>query len=176
MDMLQKKIPVLFVVAILFLTSVAELKAGENSILFHLKTGLKHDDAQLCVAYNEIWAALLEGLKVDVLIDAGAVNTYKIGWRGKDKFEKYKLPQNLKEQLAKQFEISIDKIPATYGDYLQLLKNEGATFYINGAMLVVAGIEKNMGELKNISAKFFKPISLKEMLRLRAGAELYVVY
>ncbi len=33
-------------------------EAGGERILFHLKIGLKQDDAQLCVAYNEIWAAL----------------------------------------------------------------------------------------------------------------------
>jgi len=55
-----------------------------NAILFHLKTSLKHDDAQICVAYNEIWAALAEGLSVKVLVDADAINTFKKGWRGKD--------------------------------------------------------------------------------------------
>ena len=30
-------------------------------ILFHLKTSLDHDDAQICVAYNEIWARLKMG-------------------------------------------------------------------------------------------------------------------
>jgi hypothetical protein len=42
----------------------------------HLKTSLKHDDAQICVAYNAIWAALEEGLEVNVLVDADAYFVY----------------------------------------------------------------------------------------------------
>lgn len=175
--MVKRKVSTLFIAVILIFVSVTGLYAEEKqTILFHLKTGLKHDDAQLCVAYNEIWAALKEGFKVEVLIDAGAVSTYKIGWFGKDKFEGYKIPKSLKEQLSKQFEVSIEKIPATYGEYLKLLKEEGANFYINGAMLVVAGIEEKFGTLENISTKFFKPVTLKEMIRLRTTADFYMVY
>ncbi len=47
-------------------------------MLFHLKTRLKHNDAQLFVAYNEIWAALDAGLKINEFINADAVKTYKI--------------------------------------------------------------------------------------------------
>lgn len=174
---MRKKIITLFVIVVLIAVTKTNIKAEENgTILFHLKTSLKHDDAQLCVAYNVIWAALKEGLNVDVLIDADAVNTYKIGWKGKDKFEGYKLPKNLKAQLSKQFEVPIDKIPNTYGEFLQLLKDEGANFYINGTMLVVAGIEKEFGSTENISAKFFTPVRLQEMVLLRADADMYMVY
>ena len=39
-------------------------KEKQKTMLIHLKTSLSHDDAQICVAYNMIWAALDEGLKV----------------------------------------------------------------------------------------------------------------
>jgi len=162
--------------ASLLLLSSMSLWASEETMLFHLKTSLKHNDAQLCVAYNEIWAALDAGLKVNVLIDADAVNTYKIGWFGKDGFEGYKMPENLKQLLADTFKKPIEQIPVTYGEYLIKLEKMGAKFYINSGMLVVAGIEKQMGTVDNIGPKFFKPISLKEMMQLRISANYYTVY
>ena len=148
----------------------------KSSILFHLKTSLDHDDAQICVAYNEIWAAVEENLEVNVLIDADAINTYKIGWRGKDDLESYKLPENLRKTLSKQFKLSLEKIPHTYGQYLSFLHDQGVHFYINGAMLVVAGVENDISSIENISAKFFKPIGLREMIKLRITSNFYVVY
>jgi hypothetical protein len=148
----------------------------ENSILIHIKTSLKHDDAQICVAYNEIWAALSAGMDVRVLIDADAVNTYKFNWLGNDKLGGYKMPENLRQTLAKQFETSLGKTPHTYGDYIQMLNKKGAKFYINSSMLVVAGIEDKLGETKNLTVDFFKPITLKEMMGLVRSSEKYLVY
>lgn len=145
-------------------------------ILFHLKTSLDHDDAQICVAYNEIWAALDEGLKVNVLVDADAINTFKVGLFGKDDIQDYKLPERLRKGLATQFEIPLDKVPETYGNFLEMLHKKGAEFYINSAFLVLAKIEDQMGTIENISAKFFNPVTLKEMLRLRTQADYYMVY
>jgi len=158
-------------------TIAAENTADGKTMLFHLKTSLKHDDAQICVAYNEIWAALAEGLDVKVLVDADAINTFKKGWRGKDDIEDYKTPQNLRQALAEQFtDGKLDDTPKTYGEFLNLLHDEGAEFYVNSSFLVVAKIEDQLGTVENLSAQFFKPIGLKEMLRLRTGADYYMVY
>jgi formylmethanofuran dehydrogenase subunit C len=79
---------------------------------------LKKDDAQICVAYNIMWAALEEGYKVKVLVDADAINTYKLGWKGKDDIEGYKIPENLRKSLADQFGVTLDAVPKTYGQLL----------------------------------------------------------
>ena len=160
----------------LMLAGSVAFAAESKTFLFHLKTGLTHDDAQICVAYNEIWAALEEGLKVKVLVDADATNTFKVGLFGKDDIENYKLPERLRKGLASEFEISLDEVPETYGIFLEMLHQKGATFYINSAFLVLAEIEKQLGTVENISAKFFKPITLKEMMRLRTGADYYIAY
>jgi len=173
----MKKTMLLLVVPMLLFSTQADVFAKEKpSILFHLKTGLKHDDAQICVAYNVIWAALEEGAAVKVLVDADAINTYKIGWFGKDAIEKYKLPENLRQGLASQFEVPFDQTPETYGDYLNMLHEKGAEFYINSAMLVVAGVEDQLGTVENVSAKFFKAITLREMIRFRMESDFYMVY
>jgi hypothetical protein len=128
------------------------------------------------VAYNAVWAALQEGLKVSVLIDADAVNTYKIGWLGKDDIEAYPLPERMREVLARQFAVPLERVPKVYGEYLVMLKEKGARFYIDEEMLITAGIAKQPGDLDRVSAKFFKAVTLPEMIRLRTSADFYLVY
>lgn len=159
----------------LMLTSGTHAADG-NTLLVHLKTSLKRDDAQMCVAYNVIWAALEEGLKVRVLVDADAVNTYKVGYFGKDDIEGYKLPENLRTTLARQFKVPIEQIPKVYGEYLAMLHKKGAEFFVNEEMLITAGIAKGPGDLERLSAKFFKPLTVPEMVRLRMTADRYLVY
>ncbi|MBI1194981.1 MAG: hypothetical protein GC138_03950 [Gammaproteobacteria bacterium] len=174
---MKKPLMALFTAALLALASGGLYAAEGKTMLFHLKTSLKHDDAQICVSYNEIWAALEEGLVVKVLVDADAINTFKVGWRGKDDIEDYKIPQNLRRALAKQFtDDKLDAVPKTYGEFLNMLHDKGAEFYVNSSFLVVAKIEDRLGTVENLSTKFFKPIGLKEMLRLRLGADYYMVY
>ncbi len=152
--------------------------ADENQEVFlvHLKTSLKRDDAQICVAYNIMWAALEEGFKVKVLVDADAINTYKLGWRGKDDIEGYKIPENMRQALSKQFSVSLESVPKTYGGYLLMLKDRGVEFYINTGFLIVSKIGTRENPLKKVSAKFFKPITLKDMVRLRNEAKYYMAY
>jgi hypothetical protein len=154
---MKKRWIILSLLLILFLPIIPEAFSEETqTILFHLKTGLKHDDAQICVAYNEIWAALEEGLKDDI--------------------QEYKLPERLRKGLATQFEVPLEQVPETYGAYLEMLNQKGAQFYINSAFLVLAKIEEQMGTVENVSAKFFQPITLKNMLKLRTTADYYLVY
>ncbi|MBI3994802.1 MAG: hypothetical protein HY349_02365, partial [Nitrospirae bacterium] len=140
--------------AFLVLSASFAPAAEPKTMLIHLKTSLKHDDAQICVAYNAVWAALQEGMKVNVLVDADAVNTYKIGWLGKDDIEAYPLPERMREVLARQFAVPLERVPRVYGEYLVMLKEQGAQFYIDEEMLITAGISKGPGDLSKISAKF----------------------
>ena len=84
----MKKITLLLVFLVM-LTALVSAESRPDNVFVHLKTGLKKDDAQICVAYNVVWTALHEGKNVNALIDADAVNTFRIGWRGKDSIEKY---------------------------------------------------------------------------------------
>ncbi len=170
---------IMFLISFFMLTiylSPSMADESDKTILFHLKTSLKKDDAQICVTYNMIWAALDRGLKVNVLIDASAVNTYAIRWFGKDSLQDYDIPERLRRSLSVQFNVPIKDVPRTYGEFLNLLHKKGANFYINTAFLVLAKIEDKEGSVENISAKFFKPVSLKKMLKLRTDADYYMVY
>ncbi len=59
----MKRLLILMIAFIfLFVTPISSLAAGDKEVfLVHLKTSLKKDDAQICVAYNIMWAALEEG-------------------------------------------------------------------------------------------------------------------
>ncbi|MBI3809022.1 MAG: hypothetical protein HY284_00985 [Nitrospirae bacterium] len=149
---------------------------GQKVMLIHLKTSLKHDDAQICVAYNAIWAALEQGLKVNVLVDADGVNTYKVGLFGKDSIQEYELPERMREVLAKQFNVPREKVPHVYGEYLEMLRSKGAAFFINQEMLVTAGLGSLEAPIERISVKWFKPVTMPELIKLRTAAEYYLAY
>lgn len=174
MKRIKKALVLIGIVLLIPVSSLAE--ESQETFLVHLKTSLDRDDAQICVAYNMIWAALDEGFKVKVLIDADAINTYKVGWFGKDDIEKYTLPERLRKSLSEQFKVPLNSVPETYGKFLEMLHKKGAEFYINTAFLVLAKVESQMGTVENISAKFFKPVTIKEMIKLRADADHYMAY
>jgi len=167
----------------LFLPLQLMAAQGEQSgrLFVHLKTSLKQDDAQICVAYNMIWAALKQGLAVDVVVDADGINTFKTGWfSDNDSIQDYKIPENLRTALSAQLDVPLNQIPETYGDYLIKLHKEGARFYVNKGFLIVAGIapepDKDMGKIADYAKKIFKPVSLKEMLNLRRQADFDYTY
>ena len=168
---------IIIAISFLFISVISAFAANDKDVfLVHLKTSLKKDDAQICVAYNIMWAALEEGYKGKVLVDADAINTFKVGWNGKDDIEAYKIPENLRKALSTQFGVSLDNVPKTYGDFLLMLKNKGAEFFVNTGFLIVSKIGKPDDLLGKVSAKFFKPISLKEMVKLRTTADYYMAY
>lgn len=162
--------------------SIEAKKEEDGGRLFvHLKTSLKHDDAQICVAYNMIWVALKQGIAVDVLVDADGINTFKTSWfSDKDSIQKYNIPENLRIAIAGQLNVSLNDVPQTYGDYLIQLHKDGARFYVNKGFLIVAGIapepDKDMGKIADYAKKIFKPVSLKEMLMLRRRADFDYTY
>ncbi len=145
-------------------------------ILIHLRTGMADGGAQLRAAYDVIWAALEEGLRVKVLIDADALTVYQRGWRGKDDIEARKLTEPLRHSLARQFAVPLREVPLNYGDYLAMLSEKGAAFYVNGTQLVAAGVEEQAGSATRLSAAFFTPVDLREIVDLRASSEIYLAY
>jgi len=150
---------------------------GATTILIHMKTGLKQDNAQIPVAYNQIWAALAEGLNVRVLVDASAVHIYKKGGvNGWEDLEGHRLPESLRKMLAQDFGVHVAQIPRTYGEYLRMLKDKGAKFYVNSEILVTAKIESAVGKTENLGPTFFTPVGPREMFRLWRDADLYMAY
>ncbi|HDZ00980.1 MAG TPA: hypothetical protein ENH52_05915 [Nitrospirae bacterium] len=172
----ERLISLLIIISLVLLVPPVSTAGEKETFLIHLKTSLQKDDAQICVAYNMMWAALEEGYDVKVLVDADAINTYKIGWRGKDDIEDYDIPDNLRQALSKQFDVSLESVPGTYGAFLLNMKERGVEFYINTGFLMVSKIGTPDDPLKKVSNKFFKPVTLKEMVELRTDAKYYMAY
>ena len=150
---------------------------GARTILIHIKTGLKQDNAQIPVAYNQIWAALAEGLNVRVLVDASAVETYMKGEaNGWEDLEEHQLPESLRQIVAKDFRVQVAEVPRTYGAYLRMLQDKGAKFYVNSEMLVAAKIKAALGKTESLGPTFFTPVGPRQMLGLRREADLYMAY
>ncbi len=85
----------------------------------------------------------------------------------KDTIQAYKIPDNLRQAMSRQFLVPIDEVPLTYGDYLVKLSKMGAKFYINKGFLIVSKIapepDKNLGKIAKYAADIFKPVTLIEI-------------
>lgn len=67
-------------------------------------------------------------------------------------------------------------VPKTYGEFLLMLKDRGVEFYINNGFLIVSKIGAPDDPLKKVSNKFFMPVTLKEIVKMRTGAKYYMAY
>ncbi len=164
--------PILAVVLITLLGSPALFA---ESILFHVKTALDKDDAQICAVPNVAVAAQESGDQVTLLFDASAVTSITRGWGWllfgeRTPMDAAALPERERRSLYEQFGIPLDGVPKDYGEYLQFLKERGAKIYVNRTMLT----------LYNIDPKDVDPVAvaadLKTMLGLFKKADRILVY
>lgn len=172
----------------LFLTLIICSSAGaeENSLgnngsssqksqtfLFHIKTSLDEDDAQICAAPNVAWAALNKGHEVILIFDGSAVTSVKKGgfWDStQTDMDRAKLPERERKALSQQFDYPLEKIPHNYGEYLHFLKKLGVKMYINRTMMLLYKIEP-----EEIDSSL-DPIELPKMIELMEHANVYVAY
>jgi predicted peroxiredoxin len=144
-----------------------------QTFLFHVKTSLDEDDAQICVAPNVAWAALNKGHEVILIFDGSAVTSVKRGgfWNStKTDMDRAKLPERERKALSQQFDYPLEQIPHNYGEYLHFLKKLGVKLYINRTMMLLYKIEP-----KEIDSSL-EPIELTKMIELMEHADIYVAY
>ncbi|MCL6480253.1 MAG: hypothetical protein K6U02_00865 [Firmicutes bacterium] len=167
-------------VAMAACTTAKNLPASEGPlvgkrVLVHLKTGFAQDDNQPCVAFNVAHAALMQGARVEMLFDAGAVVDLKI-WQGKPTSLAYELPEKLKTILQAQFpEPRKENFPRNYQELLHWLHGKGVEVTFNGSLAQLTSLSDDVhdvGQLEPIA----KPLALVELLHHRQRADLYLVY
>ena len=144
-----------------------------QTFLFHVKTSLDEDDAQICAAPNLAWAALNKGYEVILIFDGSAVTSVKKGgfWNStKTDMDRAKLPERERKALAEQFEYPLEQIPHNYGEYLHFLKKLGVKLYINRTMMLLYKIEP-----EEIDSSL-DPIGLTKMIELMEHADVYAAY
>lgn len=163
-------IPALFLLLPLF---SPDLQA--EKILFHVKTALDKDDAQICAAPNVALAAQLAGDEVTILFDASAVTSITKGWGWflfgeRTPMDAAALPERERESLNRQTGIPLEEIPQDYGEYLRFLQKRGVKLYVNQTMLTLYQIDPAHVD------QTVKPILLADLLNLFKQADRIVVY
>lgn len=88
---------------------------------------------------------------------------------------RYALPPKLKQILADQFGVPTQNLPATYYDYLKMLKDRGANIYVNAGMAHLVSLTDSLKGRERIT-KLAEPATFKKMIELREGAAIYYVY
>ncbi len=144
-----------------------------QTFLFHVKTSLDEDDAQICVVPNVAWAALSKGHEVILMFDGSAVTSVKKKgfWDStKTDMDRAKLPERERKALSQQFDYPLEQIPHNYGEYLGFLKELGVKLYINRTMMLLYKIEP-----EEIDSNL-DPIDLIEMIELMEHADVYAAY
>ncbi len=154
------------------LVPVVSLNAA--NILFHVKTALNVDDAQICVAPNLALAAVNASDRVIILFDGSAVTSITQGWGWfvfdtKTPIDRAPLPERERKTLSEQFSIPLDEIPLNYGDYFRFLKRKGVEIYVNKTMLTLYNIDAEDVDLA-------KPVELNKMLNMLKSADTIIVY
>lgn len=161
------------------LSKLALAKEGSaESILIHMKTSLAEDDAQICAVPNVAWAAVKEGNKVIILVDASAVTsiTRGHGWvRGlfgskTTALDRAQLPERERKALSEQLEVSLEGVPKNYGEYFYFLKEMGIPIYVNQTMMRLYKIDHDRVD------SFANPIPLKKMVELFTSSDKILVY
>lgn len=156
-------------------SSFAQDSVGQKKMLFHVKTALNKDDAQICVVPNLVWAAIKKGHDVTVLFDASAVTSVTKGWGwlnfgDSTPIDKAGLPERERQALSKQFGYAIDKIPNDYGEYLHFIKKLGAKLYINRTMMLLYKIDPEQIDSS------LSTIEVPQMMDLVSETDIYMAY
>lgn len=145
---------------------------GKKRILIYLRDNIKENDGPACVAFDAAWGALAKGYEVEMMFDQGAAYNLKIfEGDGKTDFQRYDLPDKLKQLLAEQFGGTPAEMPKTYQDFLDLLNQKGMTVTVNGTWNALTGVEKTVKGKEHI-VSYVQPLDLREMVEHAAAADV----
>jgi len=169
-------------IALVLATGIgATLSQGQSSskgkkILVHVVSDIKKDDGPPCVAFDIVYANLMAGNRVEMLFDADAAwNLKRTETDGKNDFDRYDVPADLKQLLLTEFKNDEIQNLKNFGEFLALLSKRGAIISVNGTWNVLTSVEKEIkGKTKMPS--FVEPLTLKEMVGHLNAAERYYRY
>lgn len=171
----------LVIAAILFIgivLSVALTSANPKGykVLIHVVSNIKKDDGPPCVAFDIAYANLLAGNQVEMLFDADAAwNLKRAETDGKNDFDRYDIPADLKQLLIAEFKNEEIQKLKNFGEFLALLSKMGARISVNGTWNVLTSVEKEIKGRTKMPA-FVEPLTLKEMVAHMNGADRYYRY
>lgn len=144
--------------------------------MVHFVADIKKDDGPPCVAFDMSYTNIILGNKVILLFDADASWNLKLGEKdGKNDFDRYSIPVDLKALIYEQFKDNDLKKLRTFGDFLSYMKSKGAEIYVNGTWKVLTSVEKTI-KGKTKMPEYVTPLTLKEMAKKINSADAYLRY
>lgn len=166
---------ILFSVTIIFFVGCTTTSEKNNKILIHIVTDIKKDDGPPCVAVDVALTNLKLGNQVEVLFDANAAWNLKKAEDGKNDYDRYEVPADLKKLINEQFnDEDIIKLK-NFGEFLELLNKKGAKITVNGTWNVLTNVEETVKGKTNMP-DYVEPLSLKELALSINDAGTYYRY
>lgn len=148
---------------------------SKNKVLIHLTTNIKKDDAPPCVAFDIALANAALGNKVEFLFDSEAAWNLKKSKDGKNDFDRYEVPNDLKKIVNDQLHDSSILKLRNFGEFLELLDKKGVNISVNGTWNLLTGVEKEVKGKTNIP-NYVSPLTLKEFVNTVNDANVYYKY
>ncbi len=166
--------------SVLFDAATAEAQGvAAKRVLIHMNTSLAEDDAHICAVPNVAWAAVKDGHRVTILVDASAVTsaTKGFGWFrsliGSDSiaWDRAGFPERERQSLSEQMGVPLEPIPHDSGEYFDFLKDKlGVEISGNRTMMLLYNIDPAR------VAAAVTPIPLDRMVQLFSEADRVIVY
>ncbi|MBI3193089.1 MAG: hypothetical protein HYZ34_01325 [Ignavibacteriae bacterium] len=175
----MKKHYLIFTLLFLSITFTSTLSLANpkgDKVLIHVVTNIKIDDGPPCVAFDIAYANLAMGNSVEMFFDSEAAwNLKRTSADGKNDFDRYEVPADLKKLVVSQFNDKDITGVKDFGEFLELLSKKGAVISVNGTWNVLTSVEKDL-KGKTVMPSFVNPLTLKEMVEHLNSAQKYYRY
>jgi len=166
---------ILFIAIIIFFAGCTTTTEKNNKVLIHIVTDIKKDDGPPCVAVDVALTNLRLGNEVEVLFDANASWNIKKAEDGKNDYDRYDVPADLKKLVNEQLNDEDLLKLKNFGEFLQMLHKKGAKISVNGTWNVLTSVEKTVKGKTNMP-DYVEPLSLKELALSINNAGTYYRY
>jgi predicted peroxiredoxin len=135
-----------------------------KKVLIHIVTDIKKDDGPPCVAVDVALTNIQLGNEVTVLFDANAAWNLKKSEDGKNDYDRYEVPADLKKLVNEQLNVKELSALKNFGEFLEMLHKKGAKIAVNGTWNVLTSVEKEV-KGKTKMPDYVDPLNLKEMVQ-----------
>lgn len=149
--------------------------AANKKVLIHIVTDIKKDDGPPCVAVDVALTNLQLGNEVTVLFDANAAWNLKKSEDGKNDYDRYEVPSDLKKLVNEQLKVKELLSLKNFGEFLELLHKKGAKIAVNGTWNVLTSVEKEV-KGKTKMPNYVDPLTLKDIVKEINNSETYYSY
>ncbi|AFH49661.1 Hypothetical protein IALB_1955 [Ignavibacterium album JCM 16511] len=147
----------------------------KKKVLIHIVSDIKKNDGPPCVAVDVALTNLELGNQVEVLFDADAAWNIKKSDDGKNDYDRYEVPADLKKLVDDQLKSPDVLKLKNFGEFLQLLHKKGAKITINGTWNVLTSVEKDL-KGKTKMPDYVQSLNLKELVTSINNSDVYYRY